>query len=128
MTLRSAFNRLCLVSFWIVIASIPLGVLEFYSSELLGCHSTEIIPGVECGYGAINTAKELVLNTPIWLVFGPIVLLGYVINPQGSMVAHSNPPFIVFIGSLTTILILALVHLLGLIGRLVRRFFDTLRS
>src|SRR5262249_43211803 len=95
MTLRSVFNHLCLISFCIVIASIPLGAMEFYFPELLGCHPGEIIPAIECGHGAINTAKELVFNAPIWLMFGPIVLLSYVINPQYSMAAHLNPSFLV---------------------------------
>jgi hypothetical protein len=122
--MKAAFRRLCLISFCIVLAALPLGLFEDYflrhhDGWLFGCTPTAIV-GLECGYGVVNTAKELVLNIPVGLAWGPIVLFSMIVY-RGVTLDHLSFPGFIVICVFVAIDFLAAAHISIMIVRLTRR-------
>ncbi len=123
--MKKAFKWLCLTCFCIVLAAVPLGILELaYLDEpkatVLRCRVGEYA-NIFCGDGALSAVKEIILNLPFGFAMAPAIgarpgVLG-ILNPLQSLFVYANP-LLIYIYVLNLILVLAIIHLVRMIVRL----------
>ncbi|MHC2663276.1 hypothetical protein ACMA5K_40305 [Bradyrhizobium diazoefficiens] len=133
--MKNVLEWLCLVCFCLVVAAIPLGIVEVLvldsGATLLGCRGTELAI-INCGDGAPHAVEEIILNLPFGFVVAPAFLLHPSIILNGIVAPSIHPwmkyahPLVIYLYALNLILILAIAHVIKSLvrfatGRLRRR-------
>jgi hypothetical protein len=133
--MKDVLEWLCLVCFCLVLAAIPLGIVEVVvldsGATLLGCRGGELAI-INCGGGALHHVEEILLNLPFGFVVAPafllrpsIILNDIIVPPSMSWMKYTNP-LVIDLYALNLILILAIAHVIKCFvrfaaGRLRRR-------
>jgi hypothetical protein len=133
--MKNVVEWLCLVCFCLVLAAIPLGIVEVVvldsGATLLGCRGSELAI-INCGGGALHAVEEIILNLPFGFVVAPAFLLRPSIILNDILVPSMHPwmkyvhPLVIYLYALNLILILAIAHVIKFLvrfaaGRLGRR-------